>query len=67
MTCINKVWDNGDTTSCDLPTGHPDNHYCPKCIRFKLPHVDSEIQKIEAKLLLHKKLRGQLIAELERL
>jgi hypothetical protein len=67
MTCINQVWGNGDMESCDLPTGHPDNHYCPKCLRFKLPHVDGEIQKLEAKLVLQKRLRAKLMAEMERI
>lgn len=63
MTCIAQIWDNGDTTTCDKPTGHPDNSYCPRCRKVRLEHLAVEISAIDLKRRSLLEQQQDLIAE----
>lgn len=65
MSCVNRVWDNGDMDSCGKTTA-PDNKYCKGCRTRLLLHHREETVRLRIKLTEHRAARRELLQEAKR-
>jgi len=66
MSCIARVWDNGDMTDCGNKTA-PGNQHCIRHIRDLMAHHLEEIRKLQAQIGKHEEAVRELAQELNRL
>jgi DNA-directed RNA polymerase subunit RPC12/RpoP len=66
MSCIARVWDNGDMTDCGKKTQHEANLYCNNCRSRLLMHHRDKIARLTEDLAAHESTVKELLREAER-
>ncbi len=66
MSCVARVWDNGDMTDCGKKTQHEESLYCNNCRARLLLHHRYKITRLSSEVAKHQGMVNQLEREAQR-